>query len=269
MRLTIGLLIFSVWGVSTPVVIADERRAAMAIEAAVDGQHRSAENRGRDRYRHPRETLLFFGLEPDMKVLEILPGRGWYTEILAATVGDLTVAGFGENHPNDYLRGVHIDFIRHIDAQPRLYGRVRRIVFDDNGYLSGLESGSQNMVLTFRNTHNWIRYGGIEAIYRAFYRVLQPGGILGVVQHRADPGGDAEQTAEQGYVPESYLIRLVEDIGFELVDKSEINANPKDTRDHPEGVWSLPPSYRLGEQDKQKYTAIGESDRMTLKFVKL
>ena len=125
------------------------------------------------------------------------------------------------------------------------------------------------MVVTFRNTHNWIRLGGVEDVYRAMYRVLKPGGILGVVQHRAEAGSDAKETAERGYVPESYLIRLLEDTGFELVDKSEINANPKDTRDYPEGVWTLPPTYRLGDEDRDRYAAIGESDRMTMKFVKL
>ena len=125
------------------------------------------------------------------------------------------------------------------------------------------------MVLTFRNTHNWIRYGGVENIYRAFHRVLKKGGVLGVVQHRADKKGNVEETAKNGYVPESYLINLAEEIGFELIEKSEINANPKDNKNHPKGVWTLPPTLRFGETDKKKYIEIGESDRMTLKFIKL
>ena len=176
--------------------------------------------------------------------MEILPGRGWYTEILAPILkdqGQLTVAGFGANHPNDYLRGIHNDFIKHIDSNPALYGKVKRALFEDDGYLNSIADESQDLVVTFRNTHNWIRYGGIEEIYRTFHRVLKPGGILGVVQHRANRGDAAQASAQKGYVPESYLIKLIENIGFELVDKSEINANPKDTKDYPEGVWTLPP----------------------------
>jgi len=268
-----ALLILYCCALFSPNLIAAEENAAISIEKAINGSHRSAKNKARDIYRHPKETLLFFGLEPDMTVLEILPGKGWYTEILAPVLsqqGQLTVASFGANHPNEFLRGIHNDFIKHIDSQPEIYGKVKRSLFKTReGYLADIASGSQDMVVTFRNTHNWIRYGGVEDIYRAFYRVLKKGGILGVVQHRAKQGTDVYKTAEQGYVPEAWLIRLAENIGFELIDKTEINANPKDTREHPKGVWTLPPTYRLGEQDKAKYTAIGESDRMTLKFVKL
>ncbi|MBL1141181.1 MAG: class I SAM-dependent methyltransferase [Proteobacteria bacterium] len=242
------------------------------IEKAVAAEHRSAENKARDIYRHPAETLSFFGLQPELKVLEILPGRGWYTEILSTALsekGQLTVASFGENHPNDYLRGVHNDFIKMLDASPEIYGKIKRVVFEDKGYLKEVADGSQDMVVTFRNTHNWIRYGGIEDAYRSFHRVLKKGGVLGVVQHRANRDDDAKASSQKGYVPESYLIRLAEDMGFELVAKSEVNANPEDTKDHPEGVWTLPPSYRLKDVDKEKYSAIGESDRMTLRFVKL
>jgi predicted methyltransferase len=134
--------------------------------------------------------------------------------------------------------------------------------------LKDISDDSQDMVVTFRNTHNWIRFGGVEDAYRAFHRVLKKGGVLGVVQHRADKGSAAKDSAQKGYVPSSYLIRLIEDMGFELVATSEVNANSKDTKDYPEGVWTLPPSYRLKDVDKEKYTAIGESDRMTLRFVK-
>lgn len=243
------------------------------IEQAVASAHRSAEDKARDQYRHPVETLSFFGLQSDMKVLEILPGRGWYTNILAPALkdkGELTVASFGANHPNDYLRGVHNDFMKILDANPDVYNKVKRTVFEEGGaYLKEVADNSQDMLVTFRNSHNWIRYGGIEEAYRSFHRVLKKGGVLGVVQHRANKGDDAKESSQKGYVPESYLIKLAEDMGFELVAKSEVNANPKDTKDHPEGVWTLPPSYRLKEVDKEKYTAIGESDRMTLRFVKL
>jgi predicted methyltransferase len=242
------------------------------IGAAVDSKHRSAEHKARDIYRHPIDTLTFFGLKRDMKVVEILPGRGWYTEILAPSLkekGELTVASFGEDHPNDYLRGIHSDFMKILDANPDVYGNVKRVNFQDKGYLDGVADNSQDMVLTFRNTHNWIRFGGIEEAYSSFHRVLNKGGVLGVVQHRANKGDDPKESSQKGYVPETYLIKLLEGMGFELVDKSEINANPKDSKDHPEGVWTLPPSYRLKDVDKEKYTAIGESDRMTLRFVKL
>ena len=243
-----------------------------ALEEAIASGHRDAKNVARDVYRHPKETLSLFGIKPDMHVLEILPGGGWYTEILAPYLkanGQLAVASFGEEHPVEYLRNIHIGLMKKFDDQPEIYADVMRGVFKREGYLDDFEDASLDMVVTFRNTHNWIRFGGVEDIYQSFYRVLKPGGILGVVQHRAEAGSDAKETAERGYVPERYLIKLLESIGFELVGKSEINANPKDTKDYPEGVWTLPPSYELGEKDKARYTAIGESDRMTMKFIKL
>ena len=243
-----------------------------ALDAAISGAHRDSTNVARDVYRHPKETLSFFGITPDMEVLEILPGGGWYTEILAPYLRDdglLAVASFGHEHSVEYLRGIHNKLVEKFDGAPEIYGKVVLGVFQGETYLENFEDASFDMVLTFRNTHNWIRRGGVEDIYRSFYRVLKPGGILGVVQHRAEAGSDAKVTAEMGYVPESYIIGLLEGIGFELTDKSETNANPKDTRDYPKGVWTLPPTYRLGETDRAKYTAIGESDRMTMKFVKL
>lgn len=242
------------------------------IEKAVAAKHRSSENKARDVYRHPAETLSFFEIQPNMKVLEVLSGRGWYTEILAPILkesGELTVTSFGDKHPNEYLRGVHSDFKNILESNPDVYGNVKLSVFKEDTYLKGIADGSQDMVVTFRNTHNWIRFGGVEDTYRAFYRVLKKGGTLGIVQHRANKGDIAKDSAQKGYVPESYLIKLLEEMGFELVAKSEVNANPKDTKDHPEGVWTLPPSYRLKDIDKEKYTAMGESDRMTLRFVKL
>ena len=249
---------------------------AVGISAELDkvlqGSYREAKNVTRDIYRHPKETLMVFGLEQNMKVLEILPGRGWYTEILAPLLqdsGELTVASFSDTHPSKYLRNVHIDFMKKMNADADTYGKVKTVEFNKSGYLADIADNSLDMVVTFRNTHNWIRFGGIEEIYAAFNRVLKPGGILGVVQHRADKGGDAKITAEKGYVPESYLINLVEDAGFELVKKSEVNTNLADSKDYPEGVWSLPPTYREKDKDRDRYTAIGESDRMTLKFIKL
>jgi len=242
------------------------------LDSVLQGSQRDARNVARDVYRHPKETLMFFDLKTDMDVLEILPGRGWYTEILAPLMkdsGKLTVASYGEAHPTKYLRNIHIDFMKKMNADPGTYGKVKTVVFNKESYLADIPDNSLDMVVTFRNTHNWIRFGGIEDIYAAFNRVLKPGGTLGVVQHRANKGEDAKTTAEKGYVPESYLINLVEDAGFELVRKSDINANLADSKDYPEGVWSLPPTYREKDNNRDKYTAIGESDRMTMKFIKV
>lgn len=263
------LLGFSSFLFSTNIMAGD---ISAELDKVIQAPHRNAANVARDIYRHPKQTLMFFDLQTDMKVLEILPGRGWYTEILAPLMkdsGELTVASFGETHPTKYLRNIHIEFMKKMNADSDIYGKVKTVVFKKEGYLEDIPDNSMDMVITFRNTHNWIRYGGIEEIYPAFNRVLKPGGVLGVVQHRAHAGSDHKVSAEKGYVPESYLINLVEDAGFELVKKSEINANLADSKDYPEGVWTLPPSYRLKDKDRDKYTAIGESDRMTLKFIKL
>ena len=243
------------------------------INEAIEGEHRTKENKARDIYRHPKETLLFFGIELHMSVLEILPGRGWYTEILAPVLkssGQLTVASFGENHPNDYLRKAHIRLMKYLDENKKIYEKTNRIVFNEkNDYLKAVDSNSIDMVLTFRNSHNWIRFGNIKDVYKSFHRVLKKGGTLGVVQHRAKKNDSPEKSADTGYVPESYLINLIEEAGFELVKKSDVNANSKDKKNHPKGVWTLPPTLRLGDVDKEKYLEIGESDRMTLKFIKL
>ncbi|MCH8162475.1 MAG: class I SAM-dependent methyltransferase [Proteobacteria bacterium] len=252
------------------IVMAGEFSAE--LDSVIQGTHRDAANVARDVYRHPKETLMLFDMQSDMKVLEILPGRGWYTEILAPLLkdkGELIVASFGDTHPVEYLRNIHINFIKMMDASPDTYGSVKRVNFNKAGYLAEIPDNSMDMVVTFRNTHNWIRFGGVEEIYAAFNRVLKPGGILGVVQHRANAGSEPGASAEKGYVPESYLINMVEDVGFELVKKSDINENLTDSKDYPEGVWSLPPTYREKDKDRERYTAIGESDRMTMKFIKI
>lgn len=245
---------------------------AQDLEAALAGAHRSPEHVARDRYRHPAETLRFFGLRADMQVLEVAPGGGWYTEVLApflAQKGKLTVASFGIEHRNDYLAGIHRDYAAKLATDPDTYGRVHMVSpFQKPTYLEQVDSDSMDMVLTFRNTHNWIRDEVARSVYQACFRVLRPGGILGVVQHRAPPGADVPASVKQGYVPEEYVVQLAEEAGFRLQARSEVNANPRDTRDHPKGVWTLPPTLRLKEQDRDKYLAIGESDRMTLKFVK-
>ncbi len=237
-----------------------------SIEAAIAGPHRSAENRARDRYRHPAETLAFFGLEPGMTVVEMAPGGGWYTEILApalkgqgklyAAIPDPEESEYGER------------FMTFLSSDADLYSEVQPVIFGPPERTSLGADGSADMVVTFRSTHGWINRGQAEDVYAAMFRVLKPGGVLGVVQHRADEGADPAVTAENGYVPEAYVIGLAEAAGFVLEEKSEINANAGDDHDHPEGVWTLPPSLRLGDEGRAEYEAIGESDRMTLRFRK-
>lgn len=240
--------------------------ATGSLEAAVAGSHRSDENRARDPYRHPAETLAFFGLEPGMTVVEMSPGGGWYTEILAPTVkgqGQL-IAAIPDPAESEYGER----FMTFLQSEPELYSDVETVIFGPPERVSLGADGSADMVVTFRSTHGWINRGQAESVYAAMFRVLKPGGVLGVVQHRADEGADPAVTAENGYVPEAYVIGLAEAAGFVLEEKSEINANSADDHDHPEGVWTLPPSLRLGDEGRAEYEAIGESDRMTLRFRK-
>jgi len=243
-----------------------------AIEKTMSGAHRSEANRARDVYRHPRETLQFFGLKPDMKVVEIWPGVGWYSEILAPVLrerGEYYAAQFylDETATPNMVAGSR-SYEKMLAGRPAFYDRVRLTSFMPPRYLEIAPPGSADLVLTFRNVHNWAAAGSDEAAFRAFYDALKPGGTLGVVEHRAAPGTSREQMIRIGYLTETYVIALAEKAGFRLAGRSEINANPRDTKNYPEGVWTLPPTYRLGDQDRAKYAAIGESDRMTLKFLK-
>jgi len=232
---------------------------AAALKAAIDSPQRSAENKARDKYRHPFETLTFFGIKPEMTVIEIDPGGGWYTEILAPFLNDhgklYEVVGKGPGAKT---------FEDKIKADPPVYGKV--IVPPPSATIVDVPADSADMVLTFRNVHNWIPRGTAEDYFKAFYRALKPGGILGVTDHRASSSEPQDPKATNGYVRQDYMIRLAEEAGFKLAGTSEINANPKDPRDQP--VWNLPPTLRQGEKDRAKYLAIGESNRMTLKFVK-
>jgi len=235
--------------------------AAPSLEAVIAGEHRSEENRARDQYRHPRETLEFFGLEPTMTVVEMGPGGGWYTEILAPYLreqGRLIAAA--PDPSSEY--GQRFDAF--IATNPALYDRVERVTFAPPDSLSLGPAGSADMVVTFRSTHGWINRDQAQGVFQAMFDVLKPGGVLGLVQHRGPDGVDTES----GYVPESTVIQLAEAAGFVLEERSEINANPADDHDHPEGVWSLPPTLRGGDTDRAQYEAIGESDRMTLRFRK-
>jgi predicted methyltransferase len=243
------------------------------IEAATYASHRSAENKARDQYRHPIGTLSFFGLTDAMTVLEIWPGSGWYTDILAPVLhdnGKLIVASYDPNLPDQpvYRYQLHNELMGKFSGNPQVFGKVKAIAWSDPKTQSLNAAGQVDMVLTFRNIHGWISDGLAEAVFADFNEVLKPGGRLGIVQHRAPAGADAKTSIEQGYVPEATVIALANAAGFSLLAKSEVNANPKDDHEHPEGVWTLPPSLRLGDSNRDEYLRIGESDRMTLLFIK-
>lgn len=244
---------------------------ASRLLAVVDGDHRSAADRARDGYRHPVETLLWFGIRDDMTVVEVTPGAGWYTDILAPFLrerGQYYAAGFDPDSRVDFFRSAAERFRQKITSSPELYGDVKITVLAPPEHTRIAPPESADMVLTFRNVHNWMAAGTTDMIFAAMYQALKPGGILGVVEHRGDPARPQDPQARSGYVTEDYVIERARAAGFEFIDRSDINANPRDTRDHPEGVWTLPPTLRLGDRDRERYLAIGESDRMTLKFVK-
>lgn len=276
--LPIATAIVAVALLSTPeTTYAESLDAAtnQALSAAINGDHRSAENKARDQYRHPRETLEFFGFRSDMTVVEIWPGGGWYTEILAAALrdkGKLYAAQYSVNPPFSYQRRYFGAFMTKIGSTPDVYSDVEVTALDFPYELRVAPAGSADLVLTFRNVHNWAGEGyGQDAMklgFRAMFDALKPGGVLGIVDHRWPDAATEDPVAANGYISEARVIRDAEAAGFRFVARSEINSNPKDTRDYPDGVWTLPPSLALGEKDAARYLAIGESDRMTLKFVK-
>ncbi|MGH8159609.1 MAG: class I SAM-dependent methyltransferase [Rhodanobacter sp.] len=244
------------------------------LDSVLAGSWRSDANRARDVYRHPKVTLQFFGIRPDQTVIEITPGGGWYSEILAPLLRDnghyiaavQAPTGNGEARRDD--DALHRKFA----ADAAHYGKVQFVSFDPKAPVFGAP-GSADLVLTFRNVHNWAAANkdGADtapAMFKAFFAVLRPGGVLGVVDHRAAADAPLATMKQSGYLPTRYVVKLATEAGFTLDQSSEINANPKDTKDYPKGVWTLPPTLALGEQDKAKYQAIGESDRMTLRFVK-
>lgn len=243
------------------------------LAAVVTGAQRSEANRARDGARHPYETLRFFGLAPTQTVIEIAPGAGWYTEILAPYLrerGRLYAAHYAADAPEEGRRRSRARFDEKLSKDPAVYDRVvvGTLPRDGRGFTDIAPPGGADLVLTFRNVHNWIEDGHLDATLRAFFAVLKPGGVLGVEEHRAAPGTPLAQVIATGYVPEAMVIERARAAGFQLSGRSEINANPRDTKDHPNGVWSLPPTLRGGDTDRAKFLAIGESDRMTLKFVK-
>jgi len=258
---------------SDAALAADDTGVAERIRTLLAGEHRAPEHKARDVYRHPLETLTFFGIRPDMTMVELWPGaKGWYTEILAPLLqenGKLYAAGYDRESDNAYLKRSNAEFAQKLASRPDLYARVA-VTELASGKFDFAPQGSADLVLTFRHVHNWMKDGYAQEVFDAAYRALKPGGALGVVEHRADPDTPQaeDSTAKSGYVSEARVIGFAADVGFVLLSRSEINANPKDTKDHPKGVWTLPPALALGDEDRDKYLAIGESDRMTLLFVK-
>ncbi len=249
---------------------ASKAQLPKTLEAAVNSKYRTEENKKRDIYRHPRETLSFFGLKPEMTVVEIYPGAGWYMEVIAPFVaqkGKYIMATPSSNPERPYTvvneqkiqkwMSLHLEVSRNMVVSTFNLPKAKDIA----------PPNSADMVVTFRNVHNWMTNKFEKEAFASFFKVLKPGGVLGIVEHR-ELRTKRDPLAKSGYVRESDVIRMAQKAGFQLVAKSEINANPKDTKNHPQGVWTLPPSLRLGNKDKEKYLTIGESDRMTLKFIK-
>jgi predicted methyltransferase len=244
--------------------------ALKKLQAVVNGEQRTPEQKARDKYRHPVDTLAFFGIQPNMTVVELWPFGGWYTSILAPYVkgsGKFYAAAMDPASTSKGDMKYNADLKKMLDAHPDLYSEVQWSVLAKDKYQIAPD-GTADMVLTFRNIHNWAWAGIEKDVFAAAFRALKPGGILGVEEHRSNDPNFEPKEMGKAYVGEDYAIKLIESVGFKLVGKSDINRNPKDTKDYPKGVWTLPPNYAEGETDKAKYTAIGESDRFTLKFIK-
>jgi predicted methyltransferase len=248
-------------------------RADDALSAVLSSPHRSAANVARDVWRHPKETLAFFGLKPTMTVIEISPGGGWYTEILAPYLrdkGQLILAADDPESTEAYYRRSAERLTKRLQAQPALFDKVKVQAFEVPRSTALGADNSVDMVLTFRNVHNWVGSGEdvVTTVFKNAFTALKPGGVLGVVDHRLPPDRPQDAKASSGYVHVAYVVKLAERAGFKFAGGSEVNANAKDTADHNKGVWALPPTYANKDVDRAKFDAVGESDRFTLKFVK-
>jgi predicted methyltransferase len=243
---------------------------AQKMDTVLAGAWRSDKNKARDQYRHPKQTLEFFGLKPGINLIELTPGGGWFAEILAPLQkgsGGYTAAIVTPKKKEGEDAQDKDALSKKFAADPEHYGDAKVIQFDSKAPNFG-PPNSADMVVTFRNVHNWVMNDSAQATFKACFDVLKPGGVLGVTDHRAKPGADIDSIKKSGYIPEDMVIKFATDAGFKLDAKTEVNANPKDTKDYPEGVWTLPPTLQLKDKDREKYLAIGESDRMTLRFVK-
>lgn len=243
-----------------------------AMQAAVASKARKPSNVERDKFRHPVETMEMFGLKPTMTVLEYGPGEGWYTELLApalAKKGKLLVTNGDPNGPKEQRSTFYAErFKMVLDREPELFGKVETVTI--NGKEPDVaHDNAVDMVLVIRGLHNMVAANKLDEWLSTFHKALKQNGVLGIVEHRAKPDADPIESAKKGYLPEKWVIEKIEAAGYKLADKKEINANKKDTKDYADGVWTLPPTLTLGDKDREKYVAIGESDRMTLKFTKL
>ncbi len=281
-NMMLGALIgLSSLGMSTAIYAADSMpdkkvtapQVSSALAKAVASEFRTADNKLRDQYRHPGETLAFFDIKPEQTVIELWPGGGWYAEILApylAEKGQYVAANFETNPATDtnqsaYYKSAGLKFEKWVSDNKASVGNVQFVTLDPPAKFSLGKDNSADHVLTFRNLHNWAMKGELEGVFKAAHDVLKVGGSLGIVEHRANIG----MAAESGYMDQNQMVELANKYGFELTGSSEVNANPKDTKDYQKGVWTLPPRLAMGDQDKQKYLDIGESDRMTIKFTKI
>lgn len=268
-----ALLLVGIAMLAGPIASNAQPATESLLEAAIAGPHRGAGNRARDAFRKPKEVLLFWGLKPDMTVVEMWPDTGWFAEILAPVLrerGRYVAAQYPLQHPttNDGRRRARLAFEEKVRMFPAVFDRTVITDLAAPDRLAMVAPGTADMVLSIRSVHVWLYRKYDDAMFRAAFDALKPGGILGVSDHRAPEGWSIQRQADSGYVSESYVIRVAERAGFRFVAKSELKANPRDTKDYAKGVWALPPSLANGDADSDKYLAIGESDRMVLKFVK-
>ena len=264
-RIFLVLLLFA------PLQAHSTESAQPTLRELADGDHRAYKRKARNKFRHPVETLKFFGLKPDMTVVEIWPGGGWYTDIIAPYVmksGKYYAAGRNKDTKNERIQASIKRYDKRLAKHPKLFGKVIVTQLSQNK-TDIAPAGSADLVLTFRNIHNWMKFGFDRTIFEAMYKALKPGGLLGIVEHREDPEEFPDPQTLSGYVHEEQVMEMAKAAGFAFVGKSQINANPKDSHKHPAGVWTLPPTLRLKNKDRAKYLAIGESDRMTMMFRKL
>ena len=269
--ITIALLVSSAFSSGDPSYSNDVQNKEM-VERVLQGSHRSEANRLRDKYRRPVETLTFFGVKPDSHVVEITPGRGWYSEILAPLLkanGTFTAVIYDADlTDNAYLKKLNGFYKTKLGDSPKIYSNVQLEEINHKTPVFDLDS-SADFVLTFRNVHNWAKSGTTDEMFRSFYKSLKTGGVLGVVEHRARAGTPLSQQIKSGYMTEQFVIKTAEKAGFVFSAGSNINNNSLDAKDHKNGVWTLLPVQRgLSDKEKSVYAKIGESDRMTLKFVK-